>query len=106
MKSSTAAAAREVLEVANPLQLGTSGTTAAAGNDSRLSDARDPKAGSVTNASIASGAQIALSKLAVGNVSGQSNGAAASLVIWTGTEAQFQALGSKSASTVYFRTAA
>lgn len=43
---------------------GTSGTTACVGNDSRLSDTRTPSALSVVNAMVATGAAIALSKLA------------------------------------------
>lgn len=44
---------------------GTSSTTAAVGNDSRLSDTRTPTAGSVVDASVSASAAIALSKLAV-----------------------------------------
>lgn len=45
--------------------LGTTATSAAAGNDPRLSDTRTPTAGSVTDASVAAGAAIAESKLAL-----------------------------------------
>ena len=45
--------------------LGTTATTAAAGNDARLSDTRTPTAGSVVDASVAAGAAIAESKLAL-----------------------------------------
>lgn len=46
--------------------LGTSGTSAAAGNDSRLSDTRTPTAGSVVDASVASNAAINADKLVEG----------------------------------------
>jgi hypothetical protein len=46
--------------------LGTAGTQAAAGNDSRLSDTRVPTDGSVTNAKVATGAAISADKLADG----------------------------------------
>lgn len=105
MKTSTPAAARDALGVAAQLPVGSGPNTVAAGDDSRFADARAPKLGSVTNDSVATNAGIALSKLAPGFVSGQSNGAPASLTIWTGTESQYAALGSKSATTVYFRTA-
>lgn len=45
--------------------LGTGATQAAAGNDSRLSDARTPTAGSVVDASVSATAAIAESKLAL-----------------------------------------
>ena len=45
---------------------GTIAGTAAQGNDSRLSDARAPTAGSVTDSSVASGAAIAWSKIGQG----------------------------------------
>jgi hypothetical protein len=47
------------------LPTGTSSTTLAIGNDSRLSDERVPSDGSVTDAKVASGAAIAYSKLAL-----------------------------------------
>jgi hypothetical protein len=50
--------------------LGTAATQAAAGNDSRLSDARNPIAGSVTNSSVATGAAISSDKLADGTTNG------------------------------------
>jgi hypothetical protein len=47
---------------------GTSSTTAARGDDARLSDTRTPTDGTVTDAKVASGAAIALSKLATNPV--------------------------------------
>lgn len=58
--SVSAAAGTEALRA-----LGTTGSTAAAGNDARLSDTRTPTDGTVTNAKVASGAAIAYSKLAL-----------------------------------------
>jgi len=46
------------------LPVGAIANTVAAGNDSRLTDTRTPTDGTVTNAKVASGAAIALSKLA------------------------------------------
>ena len=60
--SVSAAAGTEALRA-----LGTTGSTAAAGNDPRLSDQRVPTDGSVTNAKVASDAAIAYSKLALTN---------------------------------------
>ena len=84
---------------------GTTSTTACVGNDARLSDTRTPTDSSVTNAKVAAGAAIALSKLATGYVQGSNNGAATTLTVWVGTEAQYTAIGSKDANTLYFRTA-
>lgn len=47
---------------ATNLAIGTTGTTAAAGNDGRLDNQRVPVDGSVTNAKVAAGAAIALDK--------------------------------------------
>lgn len=58
--SVSAAAGTEALRA-----LGTTGSTAAAGNDARLSDTRTPTDGTVTNAKVAAGAGIAYSKLAL-----------------------------------------
>lgn len=82
---------------------GSTVNTVCQGNDARLSDARTPAAGSVTNSSVASNAAIALSKLAAGYVQGSSNGAATTLTLWVGTEAQYAAIGTKDANTVYVR---
>ena len=87
------------------LTLGTTGSTAAAGNDARLSDTRTPTDGTVTDAKVAAGAGIALSKLAAGHVKGSANGTATTLTVWVGTEAQYTALGTKDPNTLYFRTA-
>lgn len=83
---------------------GTAANTVCQGNDARLSDTRIPTDGTVTNAKVASNAAIALSKLATGYVQGSNNGTPTTLTVWVGTEAQFQALGSKDAATIYFRT--
>ncbi|ANT41779.1 hypothetical protein PBI_MAKEMAKE_5 [Mycobacterium phage Makemake] len=87
------------------VSFGTSSTTACVGNDSRLSNTRTPTDGSVTNAKVASGAGIALSKLATGYVAGSDNSGARTLTIWVGTEAQYSAIGTKDSNTIYLRTA-
>ncbi|QAY03702.1 minor tail protein [Mycobacterium phage Petp2012] len=87
------------------VSFGTSSTTACVGNDSRLSNTRTPTDGSVTNAKVASGAAIALSKLATGYVAGSDNSGARTLTIWVGTEAQYNAIGTKDSNTIYLRTA-
>lgn len=84
---------------------GTASGTAAQGNDTRLSDTRTPTDGTVTNAKIASGAAIALSKLATGYVAGTDKTGARTLTLWVGAEADYQAIVTKDANTVYFRTA-
>ncbi|WP_237112801.1 collagen-like triple helix repeat-containing protein [Mycobacteroides abscessus] len=103
---------------------GTTSSTVCIGNDSRLSDTRTPTDGSVTTAKIASGAvtttqiadgtitdtdinnsaAIAMSKLGTGKVVGSNNGTSTSLTVWVGTAAQYTALGSKDANTLYFTT--
>lgn len=50
-----------------PPTVGTTSTTAAAGNDARLSDARTPKDNSVLNVHVASNAAISADKIADGN---------------------------------------
>ncbi len=57
-------AADGAANVATLRTLGTSATSAAAGNDSRLSDTRTPTDGTVTNAKVATNAAITLDKLA------------------------------------------
>lgn len=103
---------------------GTTSSTVCIGNDSRLSDTRTPTDGSVTTAKIASGAvttaeiadgtitntdinnsaAIAMSKLGTGKVVGSNNGTSTSLTVWVGTAAQYTAIGSKDANTLYFTT--
>lgn len=85
--------------------VGTGSGQIAAGNDSRFTDQRTPSDGSVTNAKIATGAAIALAKLATGYVQGSNNGTPTTLTIWVGTEAQYTAIATKDANTLYFRTA-
>ena len=46
-----------------------------------------------------------MSQLGTGKVAGSNNGTATSLTIWVGTEAQYAAIGTKDANTLYFRTA-
>jgi len=86
-------------------------TYACAGNDSRLSDERTPPNDSVTSAKVAAGAivdsdvnasaAIAISKLGTGAVDGSTNGSAADKTLWTGTAAQYGAIGTKDGNTVY-----
>jgi hypothetical protein len=100
---------------------GTTAGTSAQGNDARLSDTRTPTDGSVTAAKIPDGtitsakiadgaivdadinasAAIALTKLATGRVTGSVNGTATNLTLWTGTAAQYAAIGSKDPNTLY-----
>ncbi|QFG04506.1 minor tail protein [Mycobacterium phage Jeeves] len=106
----TAAQARSNLGVA----YGTTAGTVAQGNDSRLSDQRTPLDNSVTSAKIVDGsivdadinasAAIAMSKLGTGKVTGSNNGTATSLTLWTGTAAQYAAIVTKDANTVYVVT--
>lgn len=94
---------------------GTTGTTVPFGNDARFTDQRTPSDNSVTSAKIVDGtivngdinasAAIALSKLAAGYVQGSVNGTVTTLTVWTGTQAQYNALGSWSSTTVYVVTA-
>ncbi|WP_232839534.1 MULTISPECIES: phage upper tail fiber protein [Nocardia] len=106
LTAASASAARSAIGAGtSSLALGTTSTTAAAGDDTRLSDTRTPTAGSVTNTSIATAAAIALSKLATGYVAGSDNSGARTLTLWVGTEAQYTAIGSKDSNTIYFRTA-
>ncbi|WP_433662433.1 phage upper tail fiber protein [Nocardia sp. CA-128927] len=106
LTATTAAAARSVLGAGtSSLTLGATTGTAAAGDDSRLSDQRVPTDGSVTNTKIAPGAAIALSKLATGYISGSDSTGARTLTLWVGSEAQFTAIGVKDSNTIYLRTA-
>lgn len=106
LTAASAAAARSTLGAGtSSLALGTAAGTAAAGDDPRLSDTRTPTDASVTNAKIASGAAIALSKLATGHVAGSDNAGPRTLTVWVGTEAQFTAIGTKDNNTIYFRSA-
>jgi len=104
---------------------GTAAGTACQGNDSRLSDTRTPtdntvstaklQDGAVTSAKIADGtivdadistsAGIAVSKLGTGKVTGSVNGTATTLTLWTGTAAQYAAIGTKDSNTIYVVTA-
>ncbi|KZM72190.1 hypothetical protein AWN90_36550 [Nocardia terpenica] len=106
LTAATAASARSTLGAGtSSLTLGTTSATAAAGDDPRLSDQRVPTDGSVTNAKIAPGAAIALSKLAPGYLSGQDAAGPRTLSLWVGTEAQFNAIPTKDTNTIYLRTA-
>ncbi len=106
MTAASASAARSALGAGtSSLALGTVAGTAAAGDDARLSDQRTPVDGSVTNAKIAAGAGIALSKLATGFVAGADNAGPRTLTLWVGTEAQFTAIATKDPNTIYLRSA-
>ena len=58
----------------------------------------------ITNAKIAAAAAIAISKLETGWVKAFRNGVATNTPIWIGTEAEYTALASKDANTLYFRS--
>lgn len=64
-ESKLALASDAVAATASRRTLGTGAQQAAAGNDARLSDTRTPSTGSVVDASVAAGAAIAESKLAL-----------------------------------------
>jgi hypothetical protein len=85
------------------VSFGIAAGTVCQGNDSRLSDARTPTDSSVTNAKVAAGAAIALSKLATGYVQGADNSGPRTLTVWVGSEAQYAAIGTKDANTIYAR---
>lgn len=84
------------------LTVGTAAGTVCAGNDARLSDQRTPSDSSVTDAKVAAGAGIALSKLAAGHVRGWSNTTATTLDVVKLNETQYDAIGSPAANTIYF----
>jgi hypothetical protein len=50
-------------------------------------------------------ATIAVSQLGTGKVTGSTNGTAANKILWTGTAAEYAAIGTKDSSTVYVVTA-
>jgi len=84
-----------------PPIIGASGTQAVAGNDPRLVDARTPTAHTHTAANITDLATAVAGK--VNGLSGTSQTPAA-LGLWVGTQADYNALGSWSGSTVYVVT--
>ena len=57
---------------------------------------------SIVNADINASAAIALSKLAAGYVQGSVNGTATTTTVWRGTQAQYDAIGTKDSNTLYF----
>jgi hypothetical protein len=82
--------------------------SAVATSDSRLTDQRVPTDGSVTNAKISASAAIALSKLAVGNVSAIVGTTVTTVTLYVVTEAQYAALPQAtkdSAANVFLRRA-
>lgn len=88
-----AAAARTAIGAGTSnLAIGTTGSTAKAGNYT-------PTSGEVTTALGFTPQNTATA------VSGSQAGVGAALTLWTGTQAQYDAIGSKSASTVYVVTA-
>lgn len=103
-----AAVTAGTLDIAR-IPVGTSSTTVAAGNDSRLADTRTPTDGSVTNAKVSASAAIALSKLAAGYVQGSKNGVVTTITLWAGTEAQYNTATSNGTAedpnTIYLRGA-
>lgn len=100
LTATDAAAARSAIGAGtSSLAIGTAAGTAAAGNDSRLSNQRTPTDnsvsniklidGAVTDAKVSVNAAIALSKLATGNALGRSNATPADVTVVTCTEAQY-----------------
>lgn len=79
---------------------GTTAGTSAQGNDPRLSDQRVPTDNSVTTAKVADGA-ITPAKMGTGRVTGSANGTPASRTLWDGTQANYDAIGTKDSATVY-----
>ncbi|WP_329405387.1 hypothetical protein OG563_26360 [Nocardia vinacea] len=105
LTAASASAARSAIGAGtSSLAVGTTSGTAAAGDDARLSDTRTPTDSSVTNAKVAAGAAIALSKLATGYVAGSDSSGARTLTFWVGTEAQYTAIATKDSNTIYLRT--
>lgn len=96
--ATSASAARTALGVA----YGSAAGTVCQGNDARLSNQRTPSDSSVTDAKVAAGAGIALSKLAAGHVRGWSNTTATTLDVVKLNETQYDAIGSPAANTIYF----
>lgn len=79
---------------------GTTAGTSAQGNDPRLSDQRVPTDNSVTTAKVADGA-ITPAKMGTGRVTGSANGTMASRTLWDGTQANYDAVGTKDSATIY-----
>lgn len=61
--------------------------------------------GAIVNADVNASAAIAVSKLGTGRVDATVNGTATNTSIWRGTQAQYDAIGSKDSNTIYFITA-
>lgn len=61
--------------------------------------------GTIMNADVNASAGIAVSKLGTGRVDATVNGTATNTSIWRGTQAQYDAIGSKDSNTIYFITA-
>lgn len=60
--------------------------------------------GTIMNADVNASAGIAVSKLGTGRVDATVNGTATNTSIWRGTQAQYDAIGSKDSNTIYFIT--
>ena len=95
------------------VNFGTAAGTVAQGNDPRFTDTRTPTDNTVTTPKLAENAvttpkladgAVTPTKLGVGKVTGSNNGAVASLTLWIGTQAQYDALGAKDNTTVYVVT--
>lgn len=104
-----------------PPTIGSTASTAVAGNDTRLTDTRTPTDntvstakiqdsavtsakiadGTIVNADINASAAIALSKLAAGYVAGSVNGTATTTTVWRGTLTQYNAISTKDSNTIY-----
>lgn len=82
--------------------IGSTGSTAVAGNDTRLTDQRVPTANSVDNTKVADGALaiVKVSGLQAG-LDGKAGAASAGAAIWIGTQAAYDALGTYSGTTIY-----
>ncbi|MDD7813706.1 hypothetical protein PP713_14140 [Mycobacterium sp. CSUR Q5927] len=97
--STSASAARTALGVA----YGTSAGTVCQGNDTRLADARTPLAHTHSASDVNSGT-LSSARMPTGYVEGSTNGSVASKKLWTGTAAQYAAIGTKDSNTVYIVT--
>lgn len=60
--------------------------------------------GPLVDADISASAAIAVSKLGTGKVTGSVNGTATTLILWTGTQVQYDAIVTKDSNTVYVIT--
>ena len=96
--SSTQTLTNKIINAANNTITNISTTSLA---DSSVTSAKIAD-GTIVDTDINAAAAIALSKLATGYVQASVNGTATTTNIWRGTQAQYDAIGTKDANTLYF----